>query len=260
MKVISTKISPNTAILSDIHACNDMLVKALEVCRDSGVKNYIFLGDILDRGPKPLETLKTLLDIKEISTFLMGNHDRKYIFWSYGRGVGLSPEQAATIDLFNRDGPDTLRQFCDLFYQEYVALIDEDNKIMLSHAPGAKPARFVEKYHKHEIGKNDFSRLLFGLTNGDTENGLPVRLQLSERCDDDLGGWHLYHGHTHGNRLFTEPSPNIFCLDFKAGQPDGRLACRVFDNDVRNGRLLVINQQLEVAWNPESDMLPYKPS
>ena len=92
-KVLKTNIQPNTAIIGDIHACNDMLVKALEVCQANGVKNYIFLGDILDRGPKPLETVKTLINIKEISTFLVVNHDRKHLFYSYGRNVILSPNQ-----------------------------------------------------------------------------------------------------------------------------------------------------------------------
>lgn len=260
MKVLKTKILPNTAIIGDIHMCNSMLKKLIATCHDVGVKNFIFLGDILDRGEDAVGTLETLKSIKETSTFLVGNHDWKYLRHHYGRGVTLSVEQAAIVDTFKKHSDDAFKEFCDLFYQEWIAILDEEQKVMLCHAPGGRPARFMEKYNKHELGKNDYARLLYGITNGDTKDGMPVRLPLSEKVEDMLDGWMLIHGHIHAHSLHVEPSPNVFCIDFRAGQTDGRLAAWVVEDTVRNGKLLVINQQLEAAWNPEADMKPYMPA
>jgi hypothetical protein len=258
MKFLKTQILPATAIIGDVHQCNSMLVKMIDTCRDAGVKNFIFLGDLLDRGEDAVATVKTLLEIKDISTFLVGNHDWKIIRYHYGRGVGLSLEQADTVAKFKENN--LMEPFCNLFYQEWVALLDDVQKVMLCHAPGGRPARFMEKYNLHETGKNDFARLMYGITMGDTENGLPVRQRITESVTDDLDGWQLFHGHIHAHSLHVEPSPNVFCLDFRAGQADGRLAAWVVENNVRNGKLLVINQSLEAVWDPVDDMKPYTPA
>lgn len=258
MKVLKKKIQQNTAIIADIHQCNSMLMKLIDTCREAGVNNFIFLGDILDRGEDAVGTVKTLIDIKDISTFLIGNHDYKLTRYAEGRGVTLTDEQSHNVTILKENG--IFDEYINFFSQEWVAILDEEQKVMLSHAPGGRPARFMEKYNKLELGKNDFSRVIYGITTGDTLNGRPVRMPLTERSTDNLDGWVLIHGHTHGNRLYSEISKNVMCLDFLAGEPDGRVAAWVVDTDVISGRLLVVNQRLEVAWNPEIDMLPYTPA
>jgi calcineurin-like phosphoesterase family protein len=229
----------------------------IETCKEAGVKNFIFLGDMLDRGEDALGTVKTLLEIKDISTFIMGNHDWKFVRHYYGRGVSLAPEQAATVELFKANG-DILKDFCDLFYQEWVALLDEDQKVMLSHAPGYRPAKFCDRYKKNELGKNDYARLLYGISMGDTENGRPIRMRMTQTASDDLDGWMYFYGHIHADSIYSEPASNMRCLDLRAGETNGVLGAWVIGDTVRNGKLLVINQQGEASWNSDAYDKPFQ--
>lgn len=61
-------------IIGDVHANAEPLEKALEEHRN--VDTFIFLGDLVDRGNKPLETLELINDLPGNKVFLIeGNHD-----------------------------------------------------------------------------------------------------------------------------------------------------------------------------------------
>ena len=256
MDILKTKILPHTAIVADIHQCSFMLGSMIDTCKNSGVNNFIFLGDILDRGTDPIETVEMLLEINDISTFILGNHDFKLLKYFNGRNVHLNEEQERNISLFKEKN--LLEPFCNLFKDEYIAVMDEEQKVMLSHAPGFRPAKLLERHNKNEMSKDAYSRMLYGLTNGLTDaEGRPIRRSLTKFADDLLDGWILLHGHTHGGRLYNEPSPAVMCLDFKCGEDGGMLGAWIVTDTVRNGRLLVINQQGEATWNPPELTKPY---
>ena len=70
------------ALLADIHGNAAALQAVLEDARTQGVEGYWFLGDILGYGPLPV-TCINLLDHKEPTVWLMGNHDLAGLsFWN----------------------------------------------------------------------------------------------------------------------------------------------------------------------------------
>jgi hypothetical protein len=82
-------------ILGDIHGHHDALVELLEELgyrfrngayrHSSPDRTVIFLGDLIDRGPKQLETLETARRMVDEGTarIVMGNHEHGGIGWFY---------------------------------------------------------------------------------------------------------------------------------------------------------------------------------
>lgn len=81
------------AILSDIHANYTALKAVLDYIAVNTKKsiNLIILGDIIDYGPRPNETIKLLME-SNIAFIIMGNHEnslltRDYTKFSSARGI-----------------------------------------------------------------------------------------------------------------------------------------------------------------------------
>ena len=64
-------------VMSDIHGCYDKFIKMLELINFSKEDELYILGDIFDRGEKPLEILDYIISHKNI-TLLKGNHEKMY--------------------------------------------------------------------------------------------------------------------------------------------------------------------------------------
>jgi len=87
-------IDPNRGydLIGDIHGCNDELISLLQLlgyCLKNGTWQHpkrvaIFLGDLIDRGPKIRETLHLIHSMvgKQSAICLMGNHELAAIAWN----------------------------------------------------------------------------------------------------------------------------------------------------------------------------------
>ncbi|AXK82270.1 serine/threonine protein phosphatase [Pseudolabrys taiwanensis] len=71
-----------TFAIGDIHGCQDKLIKLLDECRRyaNGIPTkYIFLGDLIDRGPDSRAVVQTVMDLQahdpENVIALTGNHE-----------------------------------------------------------------------------------------------------------------------------------------------------------------------------------------
>lgn len=82
------------AVLSDLHANLPFAQSAIHRARFSGCDRIVHLGDALDLGPWPSETLDLLVD--EGVEMIRGNHDEYPI-------LGLTPAQEAKLDPGIRD-------------------------------------------------------------------------------------------------------------------------------------------------------------
>lgn len=77
-----------TVIVGDIHGCYEELVQLLEVARVRDDDLLISVGDVVDRGPRPLEVIE-LFRTRARSLVLMGNHERKHVreVFSYAQQI-----------------------------------------------------------------------------------------------------------------------------------------------------------------------------
>ncbi|MFX1312027.1 MAG: metallophosphoesterase [Promethearchaeota archaeon] len=75
-------------VIGDIHGNFESLVKIIEIIKENNPELVIFLGDIVDRGPKQLECLLIVLTLKILNPqtyhLLRGNHETIEMNQYYG--------------------------------------------------------------------------------------------------------------------------------------------------------------------------------
>ena len=75
-------------VIGDIHGNLDTLLKLIEIINENNPEVVIFLGDIVDRGPKQLECLLIILALKILDSqkyyLLKGNHETLEMNQYYG--------------------------------------------------------------------------------------------------------------------------------------------------------------------------------
>jgi protein phosphatase len=156
-------------------------------------RRAVFVGDLVDRGPRVVDTLSLVRNMMQAGTALCvpGNHDMKLLRKLRGKDVQVSHGLANTlaeIDAiaeadrtpFARD----LAEFLDALVSHYVL---DNGRIVVAHA-GMK-----ESMQGRGSGKvRDFA--LYGETTGETDEfGLPVRLNWASEY---RGRAMVVYGHT----------------------------------------------------------------
>ncbi|WP_009634420.1 polynucleotide kinase-phosphatase [Synechocystis sp. PCC 7509] len=190
-------------IIGDIHGCCDELEALLQkLGYEVSPQNHyfhpqgrkaLFLGDLVDRGNRILDTLALVQNMVVAGTALCvpGNHDMKLMRKLQGKNVKVThglDKTLAEIDAL----PDDKRQ---LFSQETVKFLDslishyvlDDGNLVVAHA-GMK-----EALQGRGSGRvRDFA--LYGETTGETDDfGLPVRYDWSAEY---RGKAIVVYGHT----------------------------------------------------------------
>jgi protein phosphatase len=94
-------------LIGDIHGCGDELEELLaslgylpdeaEIYHHPEGRKVIFLGDLVDRGPRVAGVLRTVMDMVAAGTALCvpGNHDVKLLKWLRGKNVRPSRRASA---------------------------------------------------------------------------------------------------------------------------------------------------------------------
>lgn len=171
----------------------DELPSCDKVYRHPQNRKVIFLGDLVDRGPRILDTLKLVQNMVAAGTALCvpGNHDMKLMRFLRGKKVKIThglDKSLAEIEAI----PEEIREkfskeiadFLDSLVSHYV--LDNGN-LVVSHA-GMK-----EAMQGRGSGKvRDFA--LYGETTGETDEfGLPVRYNWAREY---RGKAMVVYGHT----------------------------------------------------------------
>lgn len=192
-------------IIGDIHGCFDELIELFEklgydIDRTAGDdmnivvtpppgRKAIFLGDLVDRGPKSPEVLNLVMNMVEAEQAICvpGNHDVKLAKKLDGRNVKIAYGLAETLEQLEKQPPEFSHK-CKEFITGLVShFILDAGKLVVSHA-GMKAS-----YQGRSSGRvREFA--LYGDTTGETdEYGLPVRY---EWANDYRGEAHVIYGHT----------------------------------------------------------------
>ncbi len=209
-------------IIGDIHGCGDELIDLLDrlgyrfdgsgtpgepdgpVAHHPEGRTAVFVGDLVDRGPKVVETLRVVMSMVEAGSALCvaGNHEQKLLRALRGRAVqqthGL-PESLEQLQRCDQEFVSTVETFLDGLLSHY--LLDGGN-LVVAHAG------LPEKFHNRSSGRVR-SFCLYGETTGETDEfGMPVRYRWAE---DYRGDAAVVYGHT------PVPSAewlnNTICLD-----------------------------------------------
>ncbi|MEA2603638.1 MAG: hypothetical protein QOF89_4630 [Acidobacteriota bacterium] len=186
-------------LLGDIHGCGDELEELLASLGyapdESGVwrhpegRKAVFLGDLVDRGPRVVDVLRLVMGMVAAGTALCvpGNHDVKLLKWLRGRNVRVAHGLQQSIDQLEAEPPgfrSDVATFLDGLVSHYVL---DGGRLVAAHA-GLK-----EEMQGRASGRvRDFA--LYGETTGEMDEfGLPVRADWAAGY---RGAAHVIYGHT----------------------------------------------------------------
>ena len=201
-------------IIGDVHGCADELEELLDrlgyVPERLNINGYfpilnshvythpagrkaVFVGDLVDRGPRVIDTLRLVATMVAGGSALCvpGNHDMKLLKKLNGRDVQITHGLAQTlaeIEALHNEVRDpfckSLAVFLDALVSHYVL---DDGKLVVAHA-GMR-----EEMQGRGSGRvRDFA--LYGETTGETDEfGLPVRYNWAAEY---RGSAMVVYGHT----------------------------------------------------------------
>jgi protein phosphatase len=189
-------------IIGDVHGCFDELQELMTTLGYSVEKNgegyqvgvpggrkAIFLGDLVDRGPRIPDMLRLVMGMVKAGTALCipGNHDMKLLQKLRGKDVKMAHGLADSVTQLEAESPEfksKVVEFLDSLISHYVL---DDGKLVVAHA-GMKE----EMQGRGSGAIRSFA--LFGETTGETDEfGLPVRYNWAA---DYRGKASVVYGHT----------------------------------------------------------------
>ncbi len=185
-------------IIGDVHGCYDELLLLLtdlgyhvegEAVTPPPGRKAVFLGDLVDRGPKIPQVLKLVMGMVASGTALCipGNHDAKLLRKLRGKNVQLTHGLAESVAQLEAETPEFREEvatFIDALISHYVL---DDGKLVVAHA-GMK----ADLAGRASGAVREFA--LYGETTGETDEfGLPVRYNWAAEY---RGAAMVVYGHT----------------------------------------------------------------
>ncbi|MCA9409246.1 MAG: polynucleotide kinase-phosphatase, partial [Candidatus Omnitrophica bacterium] len=197
-------------IIGDIHGCCDELEELLQKLgyevkgQSEGVlggpiyshpegRKAVFVGDLVDRGPRNLDAMKLAYNMVSTENALCvpGNHDMKFMRKLQGKDVQITHGLAETLAEVDAIPEETKAEFTEAAKKFLYSLVShyllDGGKLVVSHA-GLK-----QEMQGRGSGKvRDFC--LYGETTGETDEfGLPVRYNWAAEY---RGPAMVVYGHT----------------------------------------------------------------
>lgn len=156
-------------------------------------RKAVFLGDLVDRGPRSLDVVRIARNMVQQGTGLCvpGNHDMKLLRKLNGKNVNLKHGMAETVAEIDALPAETQQPFCQAMAEFLRGLIShyvlDQGKLVVAHA-GMK-----SELQGRGSGKvREFA--LYGETTGETDEfGFPVRYNWAAEYRGDA---HVVYGHT----------------------------------------------------------------
>ena len=194
-------------IIGDVHGCFEELLELLtklgysiEERPANGVRatfrvaapvgrKAIFLGDLVDRGPRSPDVLRLAMDMVRsgVALCIPGNHEVKLLKKLNGKSVGVGHGLAETLEQLEAVPEDTVqefREFIDGLVSHYVL---DSGKLVVAHAG-------LKEELQGRASKVVRSFALYGDTTGEIDEfGLPVRHPWASEYRGDAT---VVYGHT----------------------------------------------------------------
>jgi len=133
-----------TYAIGDVQGCYDPLRKLLKAIKFNPNKDRLwFVGDLVNRGPKSLDTLRFVRDLGDSAITVLGNHDLHLLAVAYGHRDVHSKN-----DTFNKviDAPD-FNELTGWLRQRPLLHHDKDTGFTMVHA-GLPPQWDLKKATK----------------------------------------------------------------------------------------------------------------
>ncbi|HEY4576078.1 MAG TPA: AAA family ATPase, partial [Thermoanaerobaculia bacterium] len=161
-------------LIGDVHGCADELEELLGtlgyapdeagVWRHPEGRKAVFLGDLVDRGPRVPDILRIAMGMVKAGSALCvpGNHDEKLLRWLRGKKVRIAHGLEQTVEQLEREPPEfsfDVNAFLDGLVSHYVL---DGGRLVAAHA-GLK-----EEMQGRASGRvRDFA--LYGETTGEMD-------------------------------------------------------------------------------------------
>lgn len=204
-------------LIGDVHGCFDEVLALLDKLEyrvaqvdehyrvtHAESRKIIFVGDLVDRGPKTPAVIRFAIDVVESGAgfCVAGNHDVKLVKALRGRDVKMShglAESVKQLSLESEQFRTKAAEFLDGLVSHYVF---DGGRLVVAHA-GLR-----EEMHGRGSGKvREFA--LYGETTGETDEfGLPIRYNWAA---DYRGRAMVVYGHTPVPE--AEWLNNTICID-----------------------------------------------
>ena len=189
-------------IIGDVHGCADEMETLLTqlgygrapddtrmTWRHPEGRRVVFLGDLVDRGPRIADVLRTAMDMVDdgLAFAVPGNHDDKLLRYLLGRRVQVAHGLEDSIEQLARTSNDFVHRVRDFLSRLPTHVVLDDGRLVVAHAG-------MRERMQGRVGKRVRDFALFGDVTGKyDEHGLPVR-------GDWAAGYHgrafVVFGHT----------------------------------------------------------------
>ena len=185
-------------IIGDVHGCASELTELLGTLgyvEQEGLWSHpdgrraVFLGDLVDRGPRIPEVLRLVMRMVETGHALAvpGNHDVKLMRKLRGRDVRITHGLEDSLRQLESESPEFVRRVSDFIDDLVSHYVLDDGKLVVAHA-GMK----AEMQGRGSGQVRDFA--LYGETTGETDEfGLPIRYNWAAEY---RGKAMVVYGHT----------------------------------------------------------------
>lgn len=188
-------------IIGDVHGCFDELIAllqklgyafsqdSLDIITGPPGRKIVFVGDLVDRGPKVTEVLKLVISIVEkgLAYCVPGNHDEKLMRYLMGRKVQVKHGLEDTVQQLSKVDGLFRRKIKDFFENIPTYLLLDQGNLIVAHS-GIKENMIG--YTSKEV--REFC--LYGESTGVyDENGLPERVDWAANYK---GNAFIVYGHT----------------------------------------------------------------
>jgi serine/threonine protein phosphatase 1 len=120
-------------VIGDIHSHYDGLIELFQTVDFKFDKDILIsLGDLTDRGPKPLEVVEKLMEVKNF-IFILGNHDEwcyQFLKYKYEPFAWVAQGGQSTMDAYNRN-PELIGKHINFFEKARLFYIDEESRLFV---------------------------------------------------------------------------------------------------------------------------------